>query len=285
VLDVGSGPLSALGTQWGDRDVELVPVDILAREYADDLEAAGLNAPVPPVYAHAEELEVSFGRDRFDAAYACNAYVAMKDPLLALQQTLAVLKPRAWLITWHAQELGSRNHYQRLFGWDFVRRGDRLKLVNGGKVYDVLDFCPEAAEIESEVKGEYVYFALRKVRPGEASASVRAPLNTRIRPPLVSLHIPKTAGSSLRNILQDWFGDKLYLDYNGQTYWLDPTRIPPAAPEADCLHGHFRSDAFDAFLPHVPKITWLRIQWNGSSHPTSRFSASLNATPQRNSTP
>lgn len=52
---------------------------------------------------------------------------------------------------------------------------------------------------------------------------------------LLSLHIPKTAGSSFRSILGQWFGERLHNHYPG---W--PTPLTLAESQADsCVHGHF----------------------------------------------
>lgn len=53
---------------------------------------------------------------------------------------------------------------------------------------------------------------------------------------LISLHIPKTAGSSLREALQGWFGDRLTLHYRGvQGEPPEKANLGPGA----CVHGHF----------------------------------------------
>nr|WP_303694300.1 sulfotransferase family 2 domain-containing protein [Brevundimonas subvibrioides] len=52
---------------------------------------------------------------------------------------------------------------------------------------------------------------------------------------LVSLHIPKSAGTSLRAALAGWFGERFYLHYPA---WA-PT-LPILADEGrTCVHGHF----------------------------------------------
>ncbi|MET0274220.1 MAG: sulfotransferase family 2 domain-containing protein [Phenylobacterium sp.] len=53
---------------------------------------------------------------------------------------------------------------------------------------------------------------------------------------LISLHVPKTAGTSLRQMLQGWFGENLAFHYRGDR------GEAPAVAEARpglCVHGHF----------------------------------------------
>jgi len=54
---------------------------------------------------------------------------------------------------------------------------------------------------------------------------------------LVSLHIPKTAGTSFRAVLQTWFGDGLHLHYPAHGR---PQRV--ADRPGVCVHGHFNRD-------------------------------------------
>lgn len=78
--------------------------------------------------------------------------------------------------------------------------------------------------------------------------------------PLVSLHIPKTAGSSLRSTLTDWFGaDGLRLHYRG-TQGEPPERYTLGAGQ--CVHGHFNRVRGIGALDYYPEarqfITFLR---------------------------
>lgn len=94
--------------------------------------------------------------------------------------------------------------------------------------------------------------------------------------PLFSIHIPKCAGVSLRRVLQEWFGAKLYLHYIDQKKDEPPPRRELKAgvswtrrklagksyPERICLHGHFNHTANVGLLDYYPDarqcITFLR---------------------------
>jgi len=84
--------------------------------------------------------------------------------------------------------------------------------------------------------------------------------------PLISLHIPKTAGMSLRSTLTDWFGpEKLHLHYRGdQGEAPERHNLQPG----DCVHGHFNRlrgiGALDYYPDACQFITFLR-------DPFSRF--------------
>ena len=82
---------------------------------------------------------------------------------------------------------------------------------------------------------------------------------------LVSLHIPKTAGTSFRNILKSVYGDRavVRLDINnkGVTRLNQKIYTEQQPPSAKVIHGHFVygdiENRFD-LPPHFKKITWLR---------------------------
>jgi hypothetical protein len=87
---------------------------------------------------------------------------------------------------------------------------------------------------------------------------------------LVSLHIPKTAGTSLRGILLDHFGaglakldlyDSGSLKFNDQAWdgrqWPKHTRA---------VHGHFKFDSIGPLLPGPAETAW--ITW--VRHPVER---------------
>jgi len=87
---------------------------------------------------------------------------------------------------------------------------------------------------------------------------------------IISVHIPKTAGSSFRDLLIRQFGGQVRLDYDQKPlrHRSDGTPIPAVAvPEdADCavLHGHFVADRVHLPAGTVPRYAvWLR-------HPVER---------------
>lgn len=90
-------------------------------------------------------------------------------------------------------------------------------------------------------------------------------------PPLISLHLPKTAGTSLRQALESHFGPALMLDYGDLPLntprpwrewraWRDGRRLqrdglPPAV---HCVHGHFLPLKYRRLEPAPVFATWLR---------------------------
>jgi len=79
---------------------------------------------------------------------------------------------------------------------------------------------------------------------------------------LISVHIPKCAGTSFRHILQALYGDRLWLNY-GQVFVREQAHPGLVPTGTDCIHGHFFADAFDGLFPERQLITWVR-------HPVER---------------
>lgn len=78
--------------------------------------------------------------------------------------------------------------------------------------------------------------------------------------PLISIHIPKTGGSTIRESLRSWFG------VNFHTHYVNEEIVsPPHKNKAlgnSCIHGHFnrfRGYGVDNFYPNSSQfITFLR---------------------------
>src|SRR5204863_2238823 len=86
---------------------------------------------------------------------------------------------------------------------------------------------------------------------------------------LISVHIPKCAGTSFHRVLRAVYGDQLWLNY-GQIFSQDQLRRSVAPPgsvapsgsvvpsSTTCIHGHFIADTFSKHFPHARLITWVR---------------------------
>lgn len=79
---------------------------------------------------------------------------------------------------------------------------------------------------------------------------------------LISVHVPKCAGTSFRGVLQEIYGPRIWLNYGCVFHKAkaDPGLIPP---NTSCIHGHFIADSFDELFPSRRYITWVR-------HPVER---------------
>lgn len=74
---------------------------------------------------------------------------------------------------------------------------------------------------------------------------------------LISVHIPKCAGTSFRHILREVYGDALWLNYAG-CFAREQATADKIPAGTTCIHGHFLADTFDDIVPERRLITWVR---------------------------
>lgn len=79
---------------------------------------------------------------------------------------------------------------------------------------------------------------------------------------VISVHIPKCAGTSFRHILQGLYEERLWLNY-GTAFIRSQAAVEQIPRGTECIHGHFFADTFDDIFPDRQLITWLR-------HPVER---------------
>jgi len=79
---------------------------------------------------------------------------------------------------------------------------------------------------------------------------------------LISVHIPKCAGTSFHQVLETVHGGGLWLNY-GAIFTREQAAEGLVPADATCIHGHFFADAFDALYPERRLVAWLR-------HPVER---------------
>lgn len=79
---------------------------------------------------------------------------------------------------------------------------------------------------------------------------------------LVSIHIPKTAGTSFSQVLRQVYGDEAVFPDNGE-YTDVPLETMPLEPHHRVIHGHVWAGRYLQLLPDTPHVTWLRnpVDW------------------------
>lgn len=70
---------------------------------------------------------------------------------------------------------------------------------------------------------------------------------------IISVHVPKTAGTTFGNILQQVYGvERVFFDYA----WNDPAL--EIKPEVKAVHGHFPASKYKDLPDTVKRIAWIR---------------------------
>jgi SAM-dependent methyltransferase len=151
VLDVGSGPLTWVGTGHPERRVELTAVDPLARWYATLYERHGVEPVVRPVPGRAERLRRRFPDGHFDVSVARNCLDHGTDPRRALAQLLAVTRPGGVVYLEHAEREGANQRYRGLHQWDLWVEDGRLALGRRAERVDLAPVLGSLADARAEV--------------------------------------------------------------------------------------------------------------------------------------
>ncbi len=84
---------------------------------------------------------------------------------------------------------------------------------------------------------------------------------------LVSIHVPKTAGTSFCRVLKNVYGEEaIFLD-NGE-YVGKELKDMPLQPYHRVIHGHVWAGRYKRRLPQARHVTWLRhpVDWLVSLH-------------------
>lgn len=154
MLDVGSGPLTTMGTLWPGRRVEVVAVDPLAEAYNRLLDEIGIDAPVRTVALRGEELLEHLAPSSFDVVHAANSLDHTADPLETLRQMLAVARPGGTLCLIHHVDVGELERYHGLHQWNLRPDGAHDMVVWSRRdrvlLSDLARTCGVDARIEIE---------------------------------------------------------------------------------------------------------------------------------------
>ena len=87
---------------------------------------------------------------------------------------------------------------------------------------------------------------------------------------IISVHVPKCAGTSFGRILETQHGDRLWKNY-GAIFTREEARKDLIPDGTQCIHGHFFADAFSDLFPAGQLITWVR-------HPVERVVSNYQVT-------
>jgi SAM-dependent methyltransferase len=119
ILDVGAGPLTVLGKTHPSKRLEITATDPLAPHYDRLLAKHRVLPPVRTVPALAERLTKHFPRDRFDLVTAINCLDHSYNPLRAIREMLAVVKPACCAFLSHSENEAEKQNWEGLHQWNF----------------------------------------------------------------------------------------------------------------------------------------------------------------------
>src|SRR5262249_54485561 len=130
ILDVGSGPLTVLGTRFDGREISLTCVDPLASAYITLIERYKLTPQFWPGVGFAEDLSAFVESNSFDIVHCRNALDHSFDPVRGLFEIIEVLCVGGKAVLLHHPNEAERNHYDGLHQWNFDIQNGRFVIWN-----------------------------------------------------------------------------------------------------------------------------------------------------------
>ena len=146
VLDVGAGPMTALGKMLKGRFIDLIAVDALSNLY-DQLPFPEGLPPLRTQKCETEKLHEKFAADTFDVAHAQNTLDHSYDPVTAIRQMIEVTKPGGFIITTHAANEALNENWHGFHQWNFHIDGRDFKISSQTQTFSVTEAITGAANI------------------------------------------------------------------------------------------------------------------------------------------
>lgn len=165
-IDVGSGPLTVLGSRWPGKTVHITAVDPLADQYMALFGEEGLQPPTPPQRCDGEQLLERFGPGKFHVAVAINCLDHSYDPVAAITQMVAITKPNGTVWLSHRANEAESERYQGLHQWNFDEDDGHFIIWNPKSRTDMNEVLGPRCSIQCWHDGEWLQVTIKK--PGAA---------------------------------------------------------------------------------------------------------------------
>ena len=138
ILDVGAGPITALGYVSEKFDIRITATDPLADAYSVLLQEAGVTPLVKTQKCFGENLLQHFGSRRFHVCHSSNALDHSMDPRTILLAMAQLLHPHGLLYVKTLKNEGEHTGYSGLHNWNFDKdENNNFILWRGAEKFNV----------------------------------------------------------------------------------------------------------------------------------------------------
>ena len=163
ILDVGAGPLTALGKKHPTKKVTIVATDVLANEYERLLKKHNIHPIIKTVYGEAEILSQLFPENSFDLVNAQNCIDHAQDPLEAIKQMLYVVRSGCYVALNHKENEANNENYRNLHQWNFTIEDDCFIIKGRKNTINVSMAIETLGQLESSVENKRVKVQIKKL--------------------------------------------------------------------------------------------------------------------------
>lgn len=172
VLDVGAGPVTRTGTYLAGRDLEIVAVDPLARQYDRIIAEANLAVPVRTGFSFAEDLSARFDPNRFDLVCCTNALDHAIEPMWGILEMLNVLQIDGNIFLSHRRNEAEVEFYSGFHQWNFDGVDGSFVIWNKSRNINVTALLRNVANVNCQIVDEHCSVTITKLRDLEIEPSV-----------------------------------------------------------------------------------------------------------------
>ena len=162
ILDVGAGPLTALGKKLQGYKIRLTAVDPLANEYGEILKKFRITPFVRTQYCEVERLSEMFSPNSFDLVCIFNALDHCYEPVEGIKQMLYVLKKGRFIFMSHFTNEAEKESYDGFHQWNFCKEKNHFVIWNIDSKINVTDIFKEQADIQITGDNTYNVVEIRK---------------------------------------------------------------------------------------------------------------------------
>jgi len=176
VIDVGSGPLTTVGSKW-THPLRVMAIDPLADQYNALMDELGVVPPVRPVRGSAERLLDLIVAESADLLVMNNALDHSFQPLQCVMNLVAAAKPGCFVYLNHFANEAERERYAGLHQWNIFRRGNDTIVSSTAKEHSLAQLLDGRATVSTRTRFEMhgiVETIIRKFQTPALSARLSA---------------------------------------------------------------------------------------------------------------
>jgi len=163
ILDVGAGPITAVGKRWKHYHIDLVAVDPLAEEYDVILNRNYVVPPVRTLKCLGESLSTEFGEATFDLVIAINSIDHTEDPVRIIEEMYRVCQTGGFLVLSHFENEAKNEGYRGLHQWNLSLQNGVFVIEGKGSITYLDDLYQDKLEIVSKYDGPWIQTIAKKV--------------------------------------------------------------------------------------------------------------------------
>ncbi len=166
IIDVGAGPLTAVGKKHDKKKIELIATDVLGDVYQDILKRHKIVPPVSTIACPGEALVDRFGSGIFDVAISQNALDHTEDPMVVLEQMIKLIKPGGFVLLQHREREATQELWAGMHKWDFFSESGEFLMKGIKRTYHAKKYLASRYPIEMKVWSEkdWVYVEIHKTQ-------------------------------------------------------------------------------------------------------------------------